>query len=510
MHPTSTESPNGVAATFQPLPGDEDYVRRYWQNAFEEVYGKDANFKQLYAAQPGNFLRFSRMFPRMAFLLDKLKSIHAEADILMDVFKENYRLAVPDNALTSQPLYFHNLDPFEYFSSSSVEFEHRSCLLHLRAALDKRSDVGHGPIFRETARDILHHFQTSGREAIVAELLSAEAAAELDKVRVSKNTSIWVLRRELQLRENMVANDLERIQHLLNQHERSNADIVEYGQEPVASFLASPMLARPHGRSSIRSPERRDPGFETLVRSSSWDSAGESGASVATWAPVEPDNFTMSIKVWSAAKNTWIEAIAVMDTGCEGGNFVSSTFLEEELGMHEHAVDDADAHRVQWVDFAGKTDFKPRGKVELKWYGRHIESGRRGKRTIETTSWFRVAPHLESESGEQPFEVLLGKDFLHENEIIQYRGLRLFKSRVKKSDYEVRLDEVELLRRQQLRSDIEHQRRNRRLSNDGASTASPNLSMRSSDASLVLSDLSIRSRTDSDKSGTVDQSNPTG
>lgn len=119
-----------------------------------------------------------------------------------------------------------------------------------------------------------------------------------------------------------------------------------------------------------------------------------------------------------------------MDTRCEGGNFISSAFLADHLDMATLVEDESDEHHVQWVDFQGNTDFKPTGKVKLRWYDREIESGRKGRRGQETSSWFRVAPHLELESGVQPFQVLVGQEFLHENQLIQYTGLRLYKSQV--------------------------------------------------------------------------------
>jgi hypothetical protein len=123
-----------------------------------------------------------------------------------------------------------------------------------------------------------------------------------------------------------------------------------------------------------------------------------------------------------------------MDTGCEGGNFISSAFMEEHLSLPSEEIEaDPEGERMQLVDFAGKTDFKPLGKVKLKWYGRDIKSGgRRGTRTMQSEDYFRVAPHLSTEDGETPFQILLGKEWLHTHEVLTYRGLRLFKSRERK------------------------------------------------------------------------------
>jgi hypothetical protein len=199
----------------------------------------------------------------------------------------------------------------------------------------------------------------------------------------------------------------------------------------------------------------------------------------------------MSIAVWSATKEQWVNSLAVMDTGCEGGNFVSSAFLADHLDMVNHVEDESDEHHVQWVDFQGKTDFKPEGKVKLKWYGRDIESGRKGRRGQELSSWFRVAPHLDLESGEQPFQILLGQEFLHEHQLVQYRGLRLYKSKAKKSAQQAQEEEAEMRRREQQRQDLERLRNSRRVSLGTAPTV---ISTSPKDS---IDDLSMHSRTDS-------------
>jgi hypothetical protein len=198
----------------------------------------------------------------------------------------------------------------------------------------------------------------------------------------------------------------------------------------------------------------------------------------------------MSIAVWSATKEQWVDSLAVMDTGCEGGNFISSAFLADHLEMIGHMEDNSDEPHVQWVDFQGKTDFKPQGKVKLKWYGREIESGRKARRGEKISSWFHVTPHLDLESGVQPFQILLGQEFLHENQLIQYTGLRLYKSTSKKSAQQEQEDEAEIRRRQNQRQDLEH-RNSRRVAIGTVPTIIPTLPKDSSD------DLSIRSQTDS-------------
>jgi hypothetical protein len=199
----------------------------------------------------------------------------------------------------------------------------------------------------------------------------------------------------------------------------------------------------------------------------------------------------MSINIWSASKEQWVNGVAVMDTGCEGGNFVSSAFLASHLGMANHVEDESDQHHVQWIDFQGKTDFRPEGKVKLKWYGREIESGRKGRKGQELLSWFRVVPHLDLESGEQPFQILLGQEFLHEHQLVQYRGLRLYKSKAKKSAQQAQEMEAEVRRREQQRQDLERLRTSRKVLLGTIPTVIPTPSKDSTD------DLSMRSRTDS-------------
>lgn len=495
---------NGISSKrFQGLPGEEDFAGRAYDNHFEELYGKDVNAEKLYLAQVSTWARFAKVHHRIAFLLEQLHLIYENIDTSLDLFKLNYSHASPESTLSQQSVRFRGLDPFSYFSSEGVEYEHRSCLLHLRAALDKWDESTHGPIFREAARDVVHNACATRRTAIVEEILSHETAVELNRIPVSRDACIWIVRRDLARQEEMLTHSLQRIKQALDRHEKSNEELVSYGDEPVAPIQRFP--PSPVRESHRHSPERRHvkARFSNRSRSVSRDSIVSSRAapsSVTTWAPVEPDHFTLSIKVWSATKAEYVESLAVMDTGCEGGNFVSSVFLSEHLDMFGHIVDDADAHRVQWVDIGGSTDFKPSGRVQLKWIGRDIENGgRKGKRTVESTSWFHVAPHLDSESGEQPFQILLGKEFLHENEIIQYRGLRLYKSKTKKSSLQLQEEQAETLRRQQQRRELEIRRSARRVSIDEVPSTMPTLSTRTSD------DLSLRSRA---TSGTGDSPRP--
>ena len=311
---------------------------------------------------------------------------------------------------------------------------------------------------------------------IVAELLSQETFDVVSTVPVDAQSGFWMTRREIALREKMLDKAFEQISEELRKSElRSKhpnpvieytptreefeefpTNAVQYGTDPIIIADSSIKSNAVNGDgvpkkgqvsfSPPRAPSppplsrgRHPPPFEHhghhghRRRSPSRDSVFSHGASsIVTWAPTEPDAFSISMKVFSISLDEWVETIATMDTGCEGCNFISSTFLDEQLQMGADIEVDPEGEAMQLVDFAGKTDFKPLGKVRLKWYGRNIKRGRKGTRTIENTDWFRVAPHLTTEDGETPFQILLGKDWLHDNEVLTYRGLRLFKSKEKK------------------------------------------------------------------------------
>jgi hypothetical protein len=488
---------NGIDSSkkYHGLPGEEEYARRTYNKHFEELYSNDVNPESLYKAQVSTFARFAKIHPRIAFLLEQLRLIYENLDTSLDMFKLNYGIASPENSWSQQTVRFKGLDPFGYFGSEGVDYEHRSCLLHLRSALDKWNDGAFGPIFRELAQDILHQARTPDRKSIMEELLSEETALELDRVPVSKDAGIWITRRDLALKEDMLAHSLQRIKNSLDHHETSNEAWVQYGQEPprpVARFAAGPVR-----ETRYHSPETNQHRARKSNRSASRESFASSRAppsSTYTFAPEEPGLCEKSIAVWSVTNEQWVNSVAVMDTGCEGGNFISSTFLADHLNMFSHIQDDLDEHHVQWVDIQGKTDFRPLGKVKLTWYGREIENGRKGRRSEEISSWFRVAPHLDSSSGEQPFQILFGQEFLHEHQLIQFRGLRLYKSKLKKTAQQQLEDEAELRRREQQKHELERLRDSRRVSIGSVPTLIPALPKGSSD------DLSIRSRTDSSKS----------
>jgi hypothetical protein len=69
-----------------------------------------------------------------------------------------------------------------------------------------------------------------------------------------------------------------------------------------------------------------------------------------------------SIAVWSATKGQWVNSVAVTNTGCEGGNFISSTFLADHLDMLSHTQDDLNEHHIKRVDIQGKTDSNLSGR----------------------------------------------------------------------------------------------------------------------------------------------------
>ena len=478
---------NGINSSkkYHGLPGEEEYARRTYDKHFEELYSNDVNPESLYKAQVSTFARFAKIYPRPAFLLEQLRLIYENLDISLDMFKLNYGITCPENSWSQHTVRFKSLDAFGYFSSEGVDYEHRSCLLHLRSALDNWNDGAFGSIFRELARNILQQARTPDRKSIMEELLSEETALELDRVPVSKDAGIWVIRRDLALKEDMLAHSLQRIRRSLDHHETSNEAWVQYGHDParpVARFATSPVReVRYH------SPETN----QHRARKSNRSVSREFPSSISTFAPEEPGLCEKSIAVWSATKGQWVNGVAVMDTGCEGGNFISSAFLADHLDMFNHIQEDLDEHHVQWVDIQGKTDFKPLGRVKLTWYGREIENGRKGRRSEEISSWFRVAPHLDSSSGEQPFQMLFGQEFLHEHQLIQFRGLRLYKSKSKKTAQQRQEDEAELRRREQQKHEYERVRDSRRVSIGSVPTIIPALPKGSSD------DLSIRSRTDS-------------
>ena len=449
---------------FVGLPGEELISEASHLKRFRDAYGGTADPRELYRLQP-IFIRFAPIWPRITFLLDSLVDICWNFDDSLYRL-HNYCVRANDNNVSISTL-DRPQDPFEYFNNLAISHDSKNSLTLLQMWLHKHESDAF--FLRGHVRALLYQARGHDRRIIVAELLSRETAMLLNEVPVDVHSGFWNVRRGIAARDEMVSEALDRLQRDLERLEMqphspisnlpserglSNID-VEYGTGTIAaqnSVRNDFADESDHSRSSRvlfsppRSPSppisrrgRHTPFPDHLYRdgdrrrSISRDSIFSHGASsIVTWAPTEPDAFSISMKVFSASLNDWVESIAIMDTGCEGGNFISSSFLEEQLQMGAEIESDPEGEAMQFVDFAGKTDFKPMGKVKLRWYGREIKSGRRGTRTLESTDWFRVAPHLATEDGEKPFQILLGKDWLHDNEVLTYRGLRLFKSKEKK------------------------------------------------------------------------------
>ena len=504
---------------YQGLPGDEELNRAKHERKFRDGYGDNADAKSLYIAQP-IWTRFAPLFPRIAFLLDSLFEIYNTIDTSLAAFRTAYVEhggfgRGPDTLPFPRPP---ASDPFDFFNNYYNEDDERSFLLHLRWALYRSKGKEQEYLFRECAFDLLDCVRSEDRTMIVDELLSATTTDRLKELPfpVQLNVGVWVSRKTVVSRQKMLNDALSRVREALNSKAPKvrkkreepprprvtyDSTDVEYGtgplsngaplrttrfaEDPESSGSSEASLSPPGSRRGRRhSHQRRSPSRESRLSSLA-------PSSVTTWAPEAPDHYTLSMKVWSASRNDWVEGMATMDTGCEGGSFISSAFLEEELAMGAEIVEDPEGEAMQFVDFGGKTDFKPRGKVRLRWYGRDIKHGRRrGKRSVESEDWFRVAPHLPSDTGSQPFQILLGKDWLHENEVLQYKGLRLFKTREKRSArkytnptaHQIWLtspapsaqEQAELLRRQRLRDEAEVERVTDRLASDAASISTGN------------------------------------
>ena len=451
------------------LPGEEGISAATHLKLFHESYGEAANPRDLYRLQH-IWMRFAPIWPRITFLLESLVDILWDFDNSLSRFLNLYARLTDDHSANMS--FNRPLDPFDYFEHISINEDHVNRLILLRRELRKRQTDPDLFYYRQHARALLQEGRDPERKSIVDELLSADIAEIVSEVPAERYSGFWNVRRRIASRERTMNAELKGLQDDLEKtdsqlrpgsqtttrSEPSTRRDIEYGEGPITPTIpsntgADPPDERQHSKgprvafSPTRSPSppagrrgRHAPALDhdhspwEGRRSMSRDSMFSHGASsIVTWAPAEPDAFSISMKVFSPSRNDWVESIAIMDTGCEGGNFISSSFLQEALDMGAEIESDPEGEAMQFVDFAGKTDFKPMGKVKLKWYGREIKSGRRGTRTLESEDWFRVAPHLTTEDGEKPFQILLGKDWLHDNEVLTYRGLRLFKSKEKKS-----------------------------------------------------------------------------
>ena len=443
---------------FQGLPGEEQVNRLCHQKRFRDTYGEGSDPKALYIAQPV-WTRFSACFPRVAFLLDNLNWIYSVLDVTLVQFRNAYVLhgdAGPEGYRLVAP-HIKNIDPFEYFSGYMNEDEQRSCLLHLRWALHRSRGSHFEFLFRECANDILDSAKIDDRKSIVEELMSSELAEVIGSIPIDMDKGIWAVRRQISWREAMIDDALKRVRSALDtpavvstpQRYYGPESLpsptvngfhdVEYGTDPIPTNGVREHTKRelrfsesPPGRSISPTWSRRGRRHGHRQRSISRDSYASTMHSIITEVPEEPDHFSLSMKVFSHATDEWHDIAAVMDTGCDAGNWISSRYLEEHLRMGGHIEEDPEADVIRVIDFGGKTDIKPRGRVKLLWYGKIVEEGRQAKRSVKSEDWFRVAPPLPTESGEQPFDILLGKDWILEHEVFTFRGLRLFKSKDKK------------------------------------------------------------------------------
>lgn len=523
------------------LAGDEQISTSSHLKEFHAAYGECSDPKTLYQLQT-LFIRFAPIWPRITFLLESLVNIYYGLDESLFRFYDLYftlneytptkGAQLPSGAIPflERPLGGSRaVDPFEYINSKATKTEKTYCLILVRWALNDVNATDAASFwYLEHAREVLEAARDQDRQMICAELMSEKTMKMISEVTVSADSGFWRVRKGIAERERALEDALRRVREALDGAERgarqavprtstrpSPTEDVEYGASPILPANGYPeadlstsdsrrsrVVFSPPSRSPSPSRARRGRFSPPLVHShphshstsSPWDdrrirshsrdsafSAAPSASSIITWAPTEPDTFSLSMKIFSSSLSTWVESIGIMDTGCEGGNFISSAFLTDHLDMVAHIEADPDAEQMQFVDFGGKTDFKPLGKVKLKWYGREIQAGggRKAKRSMQSESWFRVAPHLVTEEGEAPFQVLLGKDWLEQNEVLIYRGLRLFKRREKRTVEMDRVYEEEQGRRRALREEAEVERLADRLgsvSTNSGGQASPVLS----------------------------------
>jgi len=184
------------------LPGDMEIMKRTWAERFERQYGKDANARAIYLAHPDQFLRFAKVFPRLAYLLEQLQSFYEDLGSIFDLFDAEFvsRATRTSRGRCSSMLGAGNKgqvianDPFEYFAP---RFNYNNCFLHLRAAL-RACSRDTEPLLHEIAQDVLDIFDDVDRKAIMEDLLSAEVASRLMKHVPHTNTfGIWAVRSTL-------------------------------------------------------------------------------------------------------------------------------------------------------------------------------------------------------------------------------------------------------------------------------------------------------------------------
>lgn len=419
---------------------DEAVHKAFHLKKFVESYGENADIKALYKAQPV-WIRFAALFPRTAYLLDVLQWIYAAIEVALMDFRACLAYDRDEDWQKVGAPYDASLDPFDFFMDSKNEDAERSCLLHLRWALKRNRGHRLGSLFEECAHDLIAAAKSDERAQIRAELLSKEGdvAEALNSAPADLESGIWSVRRRILIREEVLDDALSRMRDVLDSDEplrspsgssvngqpsRRGEDFeYEYGEDPIpvpgteaprrrnARFSRSP----PRVVSVDSSPDRRR-SYDSRYRSISQESGRSSvapGSSITTYLPVIPeDSFSLSVNVYSTSLGKWTDSMAVLDTGCDAGNFISSSFLEDGLQMGAVIEEDAESASITLMDFGGRTDFKPRGRVKLSWYGRNIDQGSKGKRSMNFESYFHVAPRLPEGHNGEPFQILLGKDWI--------------------------------------------------------------------------------------------------
>ena len=212
-------------------------VRRTFQKRFEDAYGKNANAKELYLAEPWLFLRFARLSPRPAYLLGHLQTFYSNLEMSLDMFVAEYcKGKTSTNGMA--PPYFE--DPFRYFNAG---YDYACFLLHLRAAL-RANDRSAEPLAYELAQDVLDILDNEDRRAIVNELLSADLATELDKrVGHTSEHGFWQVRKAIARNEMIFSRNAQYLR-----------DRLEHSDEETSKPAHSPRRPRKGNDGTRRSP----------------------------------------------------------------------------------------------------------------------------------------------------------------------------------------------------------------------------------------------------------------
>jgi hypothetical protein len=476
--------------SFTGLPLDEELSRAAYLKEFYESYGEGANAKALYEVQPMLWTRFAAAYPRQAFLIDSLWRIYSDIySAILDFAKVLTRVDPEGDWQKIGAGFTPCPDGFAFFSNPEVEEEEHVSLLQLSWALNNSRHGRLDYLLRECARDLLAAAKSEDRALIIRELLDSEGstADALRACQLRRNVGFWAARKSIVSRDRILSDSLGRFEKALEvvnepkqrrltyvadpdettvhdvDFEYGNGSVIEQRTAGRAHFADSPT------RSRSPPPAHRRNEFSVPYRSQSRDSVRSSihpGSSVTTWAPEVPESkFSVSVRVLSASSQDWVESLADYDTACDAGNFVSSSFVEDHLDMTDAIEVDPDAESTRIVDIGGNTTFRPRGRIKLTWVGRNLHKGRKGKRSETFTGWFYVAPRPPMGQTVEPFQILLGKDFIDENEIFTYRGFRLFRLKKQPSPQ----DSLELKRREREREQLEDERRIERQASDAVS-----------------------------------------